>query len=365
VYNEGMRARLYGVAVVLGIIYLWFQVLIWLPQHWGLPDQMRDLSLYYHAASQLGAHRPIYLTIPPGYGPQTAPCSYIYPPFLAAALLPFRGHFHAYAVFWYSLIVASCWAYAVLLSRLTCNQWSIGSALIWNLVLVLTPGVFCSPPLSVYWIMTLGNIDPFLWAVFALVIVMLRSDRPNYAGAQVLLALISLFKPYALFPWLVVASRRPLREAAAAVSILILSTVGTVWLGGIRPFADWVHDAVPMAQQGTFGINNFSVSFAVLRILHGLGIWHFTSGPLASGPRLFLSMCALAGPITAAYLTRRSSMPVQVVGVYMAAMLFSPLCWQTYVVTAYIVMGMALGRFNRNALGTDQKSELMELKSFG
>jgi hypothetical protein len=76
-------------------------------------------------------------------------------------------------------------------------------------------------------------------------------------------------------------------------------------------------------------------------------------------------MCALAGPITAAYLTRRSSMPVQVVGVYMAAMLFSPLCWQTYVVTAYIVMGMALGRFNRNALGTDQKSELMELKSFG
>lgn len=329
-----MKLILWRAAIALAILHFWFQILLWLPQHFRQAGD--DMSIYYRAITGGSIY-----TEPAGYGPGSSPGFYFYPPFLALLLRPFAGHFAAYCVCWYSLLIAAFWGFAAALGRLSTGRWSIGPTMICSLVLALTPGIYCRPALGIYWILNLGNVEPVLWLLFALALISLEK-RP--AWTQVLLAAMVLFKPYAILPLVVVAARRSKQEALPAVVFLSASIGAALMVGGIGPFALWVKDALPLASQGTFSPFNVSAPFAVLRVLHGLGIWHFTNGPLTHGPRLFLSVCSIAGPLLALWLLRHRGLAVQVIGIYLAAVLCSPLCWYTCLVAGFAPLALVIRR---------------------
>jgi hypothetical protein len=346
-------------AFILGVVNLWRLVLTWIPQNFARTDHYRDMAIYYLAASRMRDHISIYHVMSPSYGPQEMPQWYVYPPHLAAALMVFNGHYQAFSYFWYAFLIACYFSFAALLARLSFGRIGFESTLLWTLVLAATPAVagpnfMGLPPSAIYGLMSTGNIDPLLWTLYAAAMVVIlphvstdtsatTSDR-QWTIAQVFLALMTLFKPYAALPWLVMAMRRGVRTAIPGMILVIVLTVATLAVGGARQFTDWLTQAVPLVAQGTFHPINWSISFLVLRLLHGLGWWHYVSGPLPAGPTLFLTLAAIGGPIIAAGIYRRHSVRAQATAVFLASMLFSPLCWQTYLLLAYVPLAMLIGR---------------------
>jgi hypothetical protein len=124
----------------------------------------------------------------------------------------------------------------------------------------------------------------------------------------------------------------------------IAATVATVAVSGVAAYKLWITQALPLAGQGTFDPINWSLSFAVLRVLHGLGVWHYIAGPLPAGPKLFLTAASIAGPVLVAYVTRRQSIHMRAMLLFLASMLFAPLCWSTYFIMAYVPVAWCMGQ---------------------
>jgi len=112
---------------------------------------------------------------------------------------------------------------------------------------------------------------------------------------------------------------------------------------GVESFVEWIKWSVPLNSQGRFNPGNVSITFAVLRALHGLGIWSYPGGPLASGPRLFLAASGLIALAVSVIATRKMEPRMAYVIVLMTAFIFSPTCWSTYLPTFWLLAALWLG----------------------
>lgn len=315
------------IALLSGIVNIWYQILFWIPSNWHRIDHDRDMAIYYEAAMRMHSGQPVYHTLTNVDGPWRTPQWYLYPPYLAASLTPFCGHYTLFCHVWYSLLIAAYWTFAYFLARVSVGRPSLTGTVVWGLVIALTPGAYRD--------MSLGNVDAMLWALFA--------GAMFLGGNQTLLMLMSLVKPYAIVPWLVYAVRRgKMRSTGSSVLLLAVATAAAIAVGGMGAFETWVTRATPLVGQGTFDPANWSLSFLPLRVAHGLHLWRYHDGPLGRWPRAYLTLMSIAGPAAAVYFTRRMSADARAVTLFLVTMLFAPLCWGMYLIYAYVPIAVLL-----------------------
>jgi hypothetical protein len=305
------------------------QLVVWLPLQWTRPDGglPTDARVYYHTMRDVVAGRPVYHLIV-GYGPDIVPNQFYYSPQTAVVLSAFgRMPYMSFLRMWYVLILASFWLFCGALAYISGNgRVKAMSVLRWGLVVGFTPGV--------YWYMSLGQIDPLLWAGFGVAMA-----SPRLRGA--LLALVTQVKPLAAASLAVALVREPRTRVPAVLTLAVGVAIGIAGLG-THSFVQWYHATSPIVHQGTFLYRNASLSMSCLRIAHLLG-WHYSSGPLGAAPQAFLTICQVAGILVGILWARGKSEPTaQYVRVYLAAILSSPLCWWSYLVPAYILLALKL-----------------------
>jgi len=314
--------------MILAILHAVYQLGHWLPKVWSRTDHDRgDLLVYFDTAQRAFHHTPIYQQWP-HLGPDVTPAAYLYPPQFAALLYPLGSlNFHDFCIVWYSIVVLGFWGFAWSLDRLSAGRSSLLGTLCWGLVLAMTPTVYTS--------LTIGQADSLMWALFGL------SLATRFRGT--FLSLTAQVKPYGFL----VAALAGVREGRLVLGPMIATTLIGCALGaavfGLGSFVDWIKWSVPLNSQGRFNPGNVSITFAVLRALHGLEIWSYPGGPLAPGPRLFLGASGLIALAVSIYSTRKMEPRVAYVIVLMTAFLFSPTCWSTYLPTLWLLAALWLG----------------------
>ena len=293
-------------------------------------DTQRDLILYFGAARAALNGGPLY-TPRPDYGPDSKPFEYLYPPPFAAAIAPLgQLDWLPFARLWTVALIAACLIYACCLMRLSGRRdpWAFLSALA---ILIVFPGATRA--------VSLGQIDPLLWAIFGLS-VWLAPARAGMSGA--LLGIASAIKIYSFWPLL--ALRQSENRAGfwrGALGVLALSLVVGAIVCGPASYGQWARVVLPEAAQGTFNSDNFSLSMAGLRLARAGG-WHYAGGPLTGLPKAWLSLAALAGPLATLLATRRLDLRWRLALVSCAAAWCAPLCWSTYLPLALVPLALAL-----------------------
>jgi hypothetical protein len=283
------------------------------------------LPIYLHA-ERIRASEPLYWAWP-DYGPHVLTAAQPeypaermpYPPFLSAALSYVSGvGLGPTAVLWHTLVFSSVFVYGWCLARLAGRSDMI--AVGFSVAVVLSmPHTFAA--------LSYGNVEPILWAMFGLA---LLSPKARGAGFSA----ITMIKLYGAWP-LLFALHREFRRIVTSASIMIAVGAGLAALalgsiGVMEGFKDWVRYMLPVVGQGTFHPSNVSISFATVRVSLLLGLWEYTPGPLPIPARVYLSVVAIAVPVTVGWWARRLQPPMQYSLVTCAAVLFSPLCWATY-----------------------------------
>jgi hypothetical protein len=95
---------------------------------------------------------------------------------------------------------------------------------------------------------------------------------------------------------------------------------------------------------GVCNRTNVSLSFGVLRIAYWLGWWDYQPGPIAEAwPRIWLTIAQVAPPLAAGALTYRYDQRLHLSAVMLAALLFSPLCWDLYLTVALVPLAAWMG----------------------
>lgn len=310
----------------LAIVALWLGRFA--PAAIARTDTRRDLILYYRAARTTLENRPLY-TPRPNYGPDSKPFDYLYPPPFAAAIAPLgKLSWLPFARLWTLALLVSCLLYAFCLMQLSGRRdiWAFTMALA---ALILFPGANRA--------VSLGQIDPFLWCVFG-ASVSLSLSRSGVSGA--LMGVASAIKIYSI--WSLLALRKseflPFWRGAALVGIcgIVLGAL----ICGPRSYLEWTHAVLPVAAQGTFNPDNFSLSMAGLRAAQWLG-WHYAGGPLTGCPKWWLSGFAITGPLLTIAATRRLDIRWRLTLVGCAAAWCAPLCWSTYLPLALVPLALS------------------------
>jgi hypothetical protein len=346
------RSQLLRNAVfLLSLAHIAGQLGYWLPIRLYHAYAELDATIYYRAAVAAWHHRPLY-TFVSHYGPDQFPRNYIYPPVFAACLSPFA--LVSYATFvriWYFVVVAGFWAYAYALAQLSsttvnrsaprtlATRITARAVLGWGLLLGLMPGV--------YYTMGVAQVDPILWAIFGLSLSLsLRAARLDWTRGALfaLLAQVKIYTIWALALAVVREPRKTIVPAAVAVVAGMLLSIGVCGFGSI---AAWIKIAAPEVSQGTFLDANWSLSFAVLRLARLLG-WSYTGGPLPAWAHAYLTVMAVLAPVIALLCTRRMRSESAYAVITLAAVVFSPLCWEPYYALALTPIALAVGRMNRS-----------------
>jgi hypothetical protein len=151
-------------------------------------------------------------------------------------------------------------------------------------------------------------------------------------GRGALLSVSMLVKVYGVWPLLVAISRdRRLIIPAIMVSLAALGL--GIGMCGVDSYTMWATAVLPVAGQGTFDSDNWSLSMGVLRLARWLG-WEYTTGPLPQIARGWLSLAAVSGPALTWWWLRvrrpNTSSEWQIAWVGTAAALCAPLCWSSY-----------------------------------
>lgn len=317
-----VRRKLWLVLRVTALAHVAVQLLVFLPNHWRREDVQRDVTYVYTAAERVRTGEPLYWPWPE-YGPhvhtEMGP-PYVferhpYPPVLAAVLAPATTlPFTTFARLWYIPLLVSFWIYAWSLTRLALGRADFWTVLVAGQLLTLFPGTYRA--------LSLGQIDPLLWALFGVALVV-----PALRGAG--FATSAVVKLYAGWPLLFAIGREGRRVLVPALGVAAAGfLVGGLTLGfGI--FFTWAQTMLPVVSQGTFNADNVSLSFAGLRLARMLG-WDYVPGPLPGAARLYLTGVGIAAPLLAGWLTRRARPVLQYACVGCAAVVFAPLCWSSY-----------------------------------
>jgi hypothetical protein len=296
------------------------------PANWSRGDWYLDTLYYYTAAERVRTGQTLYWPWPE-YGPHvlTEAASYPYerhpyPPFMAPALAPVtRVPYETFARFAYIPLFATFWIYAACLCKLATGRWLIGGTIVAGTLLGIVPGSYMA--------LSLGQLDPILWAVFGLA---LASSRFRAVG----FAVLTMVKLYGAWPLVLswwYEGRRAVIPAAATVALGV--GVGAIVkgpVGYITAFADWIRYMGPVVGQGTFNPHNVSLSFAGLRVLIELGWDFYVPGPLPQWARLYLTIVGVAAPLSTVWLMRRRDPVLQYAVITCVAVLFAPLCWVHY-----------------------------------
>jgi len=305
------RSKLLGTALfVLAITHLAMQLCVIAPTLFARTDQDRDVVVYWQAAQNAHNQEFIYGEYP-NYGPDSLPQNYDYAPPFAAVLSSLGAlSFVTFARLWLGLTIVAFWVFAWCLAKLS-GEGSLRRTLICGLIAGLFPGTYLA--------IALGQVDPVLWALFALGLIGVA--RP------VLWGLDAIVKPYYLWSLLAAPhSKRALIPAGVlAVALIVLG--GSVC--GWDSYLVWVRDILPTLTQGNFKTGNVSVSFAVLRLARFLG-WNYLGGPLPTIAHLWLTVASIGAPFLTWWFMRRFSSQLKCASIIAASVLFAPVCWTCY-----------------------------------
>jgi Glycosyltransferase family 87 len=331
--------------LALAVVQAACQLGAFLPAHWNRRDPISDRTVYYVAARAVVRGEPLYHPIP-DYGPHKRPDVYLYPPSFAAALTPVAYlPFQWYSRLWYVLLLVAYWVYAVCLARLYDPRVTARSVLVAGLALAVCPGA--------YWGMSLGQVDPILWALFGVGLVA--------AGARgAALSAAALIKLYAVWPLAAAAVREGKRVILPAAALVAASLALGAVACGVQAYVEWARVVLPIVGQGTFNPDNVSLSMLGLRLASRLG-WSYTAGPLPQAARLYLTFSAVAGPVAVWWFTRRRSTALQYGALGLAGALFSPLCWSSYLPLVLAPLAVWLGE----RFGPGERSGRVEERKSG
>lgn len=299
---------------------------------WLRAARRDDMMRYYVIANRAMAGLPLYWPWP-DYGPHLMTPGhpypherYPYPPFFIAVLAPLaKLPVATFARVWYVVLYAGFVAYAACLARLATGRITPARVIVAAAVLAAIPGSQLA--------LMVANVEPVLWAVFGLALAF-----PWARGFGFMTS--AMVKLYGVWPLLVAVSREGwhvLRGAAVALALgsaICIAVLGPgVFAGALL---DWARYMVPVVGQGTFAVDpvfggtNISLSFAGLRAAQSLG-WEYQAGPLPSWARLYLTGMGIGAPLLCIWFTRGMENSALRYGlVTIAAVLFAPLCWTTY-----------------------------------
>lgn len=321
---------------VVRLLALWL-VAVWITQLvipiFTFTNTRRDMVLYYQAARAVNAGAPLY-TPRPNYGPDSKPFEYLYPPPFAAVIAPL-GHLSwlSFALLWRIGLVLSFVGYALCLTAL-CERRDGWTFAVWLAILGMFPGTFRA--------LALGQIDPLLWFLGALSVWAVASSTvATRTASGAALGALSLVKIYGIWPLFALGKNEGrARVWGGATLVLALGLAWGAWRCGFDSYAQWAHTVLPVAGQGTFNPDNYSLSMGVLRAARALG-WNYAGGPLVGLPKFWLSFAAVAGPLGTLILTRRLNARWRVALISCAAAWCAPLCWSTYLPLSLIVSALA------------------------
>lgn len=307
--------RLFGHTILfLALFHLVFQLVVWLPLNWNRLDRDRDIIVYYDAAMRLKTGAPLYEPWPE-YTPALVPNRFFYPPpFLLLARPLAELPFLWFCRVWYLLLLAAFWIYAATLGALATGGWN------WRPTLIAALAVGLCPP--TYIALGYGNFEPVMWACYGLAF----STRLRAAP----LALAAMMKLHPIWALFLVIHHGGKRAFFPALTILLAGFGLGIWLCGVQNALGWWPATSPVISQGTFLRENWSLSFAVLRVLRIFG-WNYSGGPLPNPARLYLSLTALLAPLSTLYFTRRKPLDLRLALTASATILFAPLCWHMYI----------------------------------
>ena len=339
--SRWIRRTAWLVVLVVAVAHLATQLFVFLPNHWRRIDIYRDVTYLYSAAERVRTGEPLYWPWPE-YGPHVhtdmgPPYPFErhpYPPALASILAPATAlPFATFARLWYILLLGSFWVYAWCLARLAGGRADAWSVLIAGTLLALFPGTYRA--------LSLGQIDPVLWALFGMALV-----TPALRGAA--LATSAAVKLYAGWPLLFAMRREGRRVGLPALAVLAAGFLISGLTLGFQAFVTWATTMLPVVSQGTFNADNVSLSFAGLRLARTLG-WDYAPGPLPPAARIYLTTVGIAAPLIVGWLTRRTRPALQYACVGCAAVVFAPLCWTSYLPLLLVLPAVWIGTLRERA----------------
>ena len=316
-------------ASIIGAVILAEMLVVWLPMVWcQTPETYTELQRDVYENYYLGGRAVLEGTALyrpyPEYGPYVldkypliSDKCFSSPPLVYVASAPLATlPFPVFAHVWYVLVLVGVLVYAACLGYLATGRVTWLSFSVAISLLMCLPGTVPA--------MTLGNIDPVLWALFGLALAAARLRGGLFAA-------VALVKVHTLWPLAVASWHDRARVYAPAALVLLAGVlIGALAPGGLWAWVDWARYTAPnIPAQGTFNHANVSISFAGLRLARLLG-WHYTAGPLPPGARLYLTAMGLAAPLITTRLVRRLEHALQYACITTSAVLFAPLCWEFY-----------------------------------
>ena len=314
--------RIRRILLVLGVLHLLLLMCYSLPKRFLRTDKNRDVLAYYLVSERIQRGGPVYWPMPQTGPHEPSPHLYLYPPVFSSllAILPTTS-FVTFAQIWTILLYFAFWIYAACLARLAIGRVTLSGILIAGLVLTFFPGT----PTA----LSLGNADPFLWALFGLALA-----APTLRGSG--LMAISLVKPWAIWP--LIWTFREGKSVWIGASLVAFggAGLGMLVMGPTKFYAEcsiWIREILPSLGQGTWAIGSWgswSISFAVLRIGKAFNLWNYQGGVLPLWARSWLLLAGIIAPLLSGWLLRRRSKVLQLSVMGCFAVLFAPTCWTYY-----------------------------------
>lgn len=310
------------VLLVLAVLHLLLLMCYSLPKRVLRTDKNRDLLAYYLVSERIQKGGAVYWPLPQIGPHDPSPNLYLYPPVFASLLgfIPTKS-FVTFSKTWTILLYLMFWVYAVCLARLASGKVSLSGTLIAGLVLTLFPGTHSA--------LSLGNVDPFLWALFGLALVI-----PTLRGSG--LMAIALVKPWAVWP-LIWSFREGKKVLIGSLLVTFIGTsLGMFVIGPTKFFSNcsiWIREVLPSLGQGSWSLGiwgNWSLSFAVLRVIKALDLWNYQGGVLPLWARSWLLLAGISAPLLSGWLLRLKSKVLQLSVMGCTAVLFAPTCWTYY-----------------------------------
>lgn len=330
--SPGFWALLWRSVVALGLIHFALQLFVVVPMILSRTDLDRDVIVYFRAAQRLASGADVYQPWP-NYGVQMTPFRFFYSPPFLLLVRPLAGlSFLTFARVWTLILLVPFWTYALCLSRLATNRWDWKSALVFGMVVnILLRG---------YATLALGQFEPFMWMLFGLAL-----TTKNRAGWLALATLVKIHPMWSLC----LALTQDKRAWKSALLFTIPVLLASLCLVGTHNWAMWWPSTAPVASQGTFNSDNWSLSFFGLRLLNWAGFLK-ASGTLPSWAKAYLSLCALVGPLGTMFLTRHFSRELRLTLVVCAGVLFAPLCWTLYFPLFLLPLAVWLGERRKSVV---------------